>query len=272
MKTNKLTHLKSELNKYSKLAVAFSGGIDSTLLLHLAAQVVGNKNVVAITGFDDIFFENDLSFIKEYTKQNNIKLAVIKTNQLVNKKFISNGYDRCYHCRKLLFAEMKKAALKFKADVLLDGSNQDDLLDYRPGRKAAEELGIISPFISASITKKEIRTLSKSEKIKIWEKPSSPCAATRIAYGLEINKVRLKRIKQLEEMLWNMGFLHVRLRDHGDIARIEVPKNTISKLINHKDFDKIVNEIKAKGFFWVTVDASGFESGSMNKSLSSDKL
>jgi uncharacterized protein len=162
---------------------------------------------------------------------------------------------------------MKKVALKFKTNALLDGSNQDDLFDYRPGRKAAEELGIISPFILASITKKEIRALAKSEKIKIWEKPSSPCAATRIAYGIEINQNRLKRVKMLEEMLWNIGFSQVRLRDHGDIARIEVPKKEISKLVNHREFDKIITEIRSKGFYWVTVDANGFESGSMNRPI-----
>ena len=265
--TDKLAHLKNELSKYERVAVAFSGGVDSTLLLHLTAQIVGHKNVIAITGFSDVFFESDLSFIKEYTKQNKIKLAIVKTNQLADKKFTSNGRYRCYYCRKLFFDEIKKAALKFKAKVLFDGLNQDDLHDYRPGRKAAEEAGIISPFVAASITKDEIRTLAKSEGIAVWGKPSSPCAATRIAYNIEITKDRLDRIKILEQMLKNIGFLQVRLRDHGDIARIEVPKKEISKLINHKEFDKIVSEIRSKGFHWVTVDAGGFESGSMNRSI-----
>ena len=150
---------------------------------------------------------------------------------------------------------------------MFDGLNQDDLSDYRPGRKAAEEFGVISPFVLASITKKEIRTIAKTEGIIVWEKPSSPCAATRIAYDIEITKDRLNRIKILEQMLKNIGFLQIRLRDHGDIARIEVPKKEISKLINHKEFDKIVSEIRTKGFHWVTVDANGFESGSMNRAI-----
>jgi len=257
----KLKNLKKILKDMGSVLVAYSGGVDSSFLLKVATDVLGN-NVLAVTAVSPIYSKKQIREAKEFTQSNNIRHLMIKTFQYKNPLFIKNNYQRCYFCKRDLFLKLKKIAKKQKISYVVDGTNFDDQKDFRPGEKAKKELGIRSPLSEAKIKKEEIRILSKELGLNNYNNPSQACLASRIAYGDRISLYKLKRIEKAEDFLKSLGFKQVRLRDYSDLARIEVEKSQLSYLIKNRL--KICNFLKKLGFIYITLDLEGYRQGSMN--------
>jgi len=257
---SKFEKLKNYLNDFEKqgLCLAFSGGIDSTLLLYLCR----NMNILAITFDSDFQTKEEVEQTKSLCKKFGVKQIIIKQNVFDNPLVLDNPKDRCYHCKKFLFENAVRVAKENGLKTIIDGTNFDDLGVYRPGRKALKELGVISPFAKFEITKQEIREYAKDCGIEIFSKPSSPCLATRFPYGTKLTQEKLDVVEKGEQILKNLGFECCRLRLHDDIARIEILPEYFEKLILQKD--KLINELKSLGIKYITIDLEGFRSGSMD--------
>jgi len=260
----KLEDLKQILKKMENVAIAFSGGVDSSFLVKVAKDVLGDK-VLAITATSSIHPEFEIKDAKIFTAQNGIRHTIFKSEELKNENFKSNPPDRCYLCKKELFSAIKNIANKENIKYILDATNFDDLSDYRPGVKALEELEIISPLKDVKLTKEEIRALSKEMNLKSWNKPAFACLVSRIPYGIEITEKRLKMIERAEKYIMNLGISQVRVRYHDKIARIEINKNDIPLLLKHSD--EINAELKKLGFTYITRDLEGYRTGSLNEVL-----
>lgn len=258
---NKFQNLQKELEHLGEegICLAFSGGIDSTLLLFLCK----NTKIKAVT-FSSLFqSEEEITLAKQLCSQYGIDHSVVELNPLEDEHIKNNQKARCYHCKKKFFEKIKEYAKAHDLKNVIDGTNYDDLKEYRPGLKALEELDILSPFAKHKITKQEIRLYAKKCGIEIFNKPSTPCLATRFPYGTTIEPSKIEQIKLGEKILKNNGFQQNRLRIHGDIARIEIEKDKFSELL--KNNDKITKELKNIGFRYITLDMEGFRSGSMDR-------
>ena len=262
MNNEKLSKLEKELKKLGSVAVAFSGGVDSTFLLYVAKQVLGD-NVLAITVDGTAIPRKDIIDVINIADEEDIKHEIIKVNQLEIEGFKENGSDRCYVCKKALFSEIKRVAKEHGIENVIEGSNIDDLSDYRPGMKALEELGIISPMLEAGLTKQDIREYSREYDLKTAYKPSSPCLATRIKTGEEITEEKLKMIEEAEKYLIDTGSSQVRVRMIGDDASVEVRKDKVGKLFKRRE--KVEKKLKEIGFKNVHLDSKGYQKGHMNK-------
>ncbi len=262
----KLRILQNILKKMNSVLVAYSGGLDSSFLLKVAKDCLGDK-VFAVTATSETYTEKELEFAKKFCRRLNVKHKVINTKELSDKNFSSNPKERCYFCKKELFNRLKSIAKKNRIKNIIDATNADDRSDFRPGSKAKLELGILSPLDKAGVTKKEIRHLSKKFNLPSWDLPQMACLASRIQYGSKITKQRLKRVERAEEFLReDLGIKgNIRVRDYGNLARIEVDKSNIPFLIKGNGFTK---KIKQLGFEYVTVDLEGYRTGSMNLALS----
>jgi len=263
-KSVKFNNLLNHLKKYEQLAVAFSGGVDSTLLLK-ASQLALNDNIIAFTVKTPYIPDWEIEEAIEFTKQNNIRHKVYDFPFLHQLK--ENPKDRCYWCKSHLFKFMLDESKKEKIKTLVDGTNVDDLSDYRPGLKALKELQITSPFVDLNITKTEIRRFSLQLGLPTWEKPAYACLLTRIPYGQEIKNGELKRIEKAEKYLRSLGFNGSRVRLHGNLARIEIMKENLNDILNTGLFDQISTKLKESGFTYVTLDMEGYRTGSHNESL-----
>ena len=266
-KKEKLEALKERLKELDSVAVAFSAGVDSSFLLKVAHDVLGDK-CIAITGQAPFFSGWEQKEAIDFCKREGIKQLIVESTQLSDEKFTSNPSDRCYHCKKSLFQKMKDSALSEGISVLVEGSNLDDLGDYRPGLKAIEELGILSPLRDAGLTKQEIRELSKEMGLLTFDKPSFACLASRVPYGEEITPEKLKQIEKAEVFLMDLGFRNLRVRHHGTLARIEVPKSDMERVMKENVREEIVDGLKKIGFLYVTLDMQGYRMGSLNEVLS----
>lgn len=261
---NKLKKLKEILKDMESVLVAYSGGADSTLLLKVAHDTLGNK-VLAVTADSPTYPKEELMFSKRMAKRIGAPHKIIRTFELEDTRFISNPVNRCYFCKKELFGRLKKIAKEKKLNFVIDGSNESDKSDYRPGIKAKEEFKIRSPLADAGLTKDRIRALSKKLGLPTWNKPSLACLASRIPYGTGISKKILERIYKAEDILKKNGFNQVRLRDYDNLCRIEVSKNDIPCLINMRR--QIVGKFKKLGYNYITVDLEGYRTGSMNEAI-----
>ena len=266
-KKEKLEALKERLKELDSVAVAFSAGVDSSFLLKVAHDVLGDK-CIAITGQAPFFPGWEQKEAIDFCKREGIKQLIVESTQLSDEKFTSNPPDRCYHCKKSLFQKMKDVASEEGISVVVEGSNVDDLGDYRPGRKAIEELQILSPLLDVGLTKKEIRELSKDMGLPTFDKPSFACLASRVPYGEEITAEKLKQIEESEVLLMNLGFQNLRVRHHGTLARIEVPKSDMERVMKENVREEIVDGLKKIGFLYVTLDMQGYRMGSLNEVLS----
>ena len=257
-----LERLEERLKKLGKVAVSFSGGIDSSFLLYVANKVLGSKNVLAIIANGVMVPRKDYKEAIEFLKENNFKYKEIEFKPLEIKEFKENSKERCYFCKKNLMTKIKEEAIKNGFENVLDGKNQDDLKVYRPGNKVQEELEIISPLAETGFSKREIRNESKKLGIKIWDKPSNSCLATRFPYNTILNEESLRKVDLSEELLKELGIKKSRVRVHGDIARIEVEKEDFKIILKNLD---IVEKIKEIGFKYITLDLEGLKSGSFDK-------
>ncbi len=260
----KLKKLKQVLSEAKSALIAFSGGVDSTFLLSVAKEVLADK-ILAVTAKADIFPSYETREAKEIADSTGVNHIFLETAQLQATNFVNNPPDRCYICKKILFTNLLEIAKENNLNCVLDGSNYDDLSDYRPGAQAALELGIKSPLQEVKLTKAEIRMLSEKMGLKTWDKPPLACLATRIPYGEMITKEKLKRIDQAETFLLQSGTKGMRVRDHNDIARIEVAKDDIPGLLEPNYADKIVVHLKRLGYTYITVDLEGYRTGSLNE-------
>ena len=262
----KLMNLKEILGSMDSVVVGFSGGVDSTFLLKIAKDVLKDK-VIAVTASSSTFPKREMNEAISFAKQNNIKHMIVKSEELDIEGFSKNPKDRCFYCKKELFSKFIDIAKENGYKYVLDGSNTDDTKDYRPGMRASKELGIRSPLLEANMSKEDIRMLSKKMNLPTWDKPSFACLSSRVPYGEEITKQKLNMIEDSEEFLLKLGFKQVRVRHHGDIARIEVDPEEREKLFNIEVMDKISDRLKEIGFKYVTLDLDGYRTGSMNEVL-----
>ena len=260
------TLLKDNLIKCGKIAVAFSGGVDSTFLLKTAHDILGD-NAIAITAKSSLFPHREYEDTIHFCKRENIKQYFIEPNQLEFEEFVSNSKDRCYICKMVFFSEMKELAKKAGDYILTEGSNIDDLRDYRPGLRAIEVLNIISPLRDAGLTKSQIRDLSKEIGLSSWDKPSYACLATRNPYGDKVTEDKLKRVEFAEEYFHGLGFVQSRVRIHGLLARIELPEAELTKIFTKNIREEIISKFKNIGFSYVSLDIEGYRTGSMNEVL-----
>ena len=263
---SKLDKLKDYIRELGSLAVGFSGGVDSSLLLFVAHEVLGDK-ALAVTGVDFSVPERELEEAKAFCNKYGIRHIISRVNPLEIEEYRHNGPDRCYFCKHGIFTEIKKIADENGIEYLAEGSNMDDIGDYRPGLKAVAELSVKSPLREAGLTKEEIRMISKALGLPTWSKPAYACLASRFVYGEEITEEKLRMIDQAEQFLIEHGFLEERVRMHGNIARIEVPAKDITRLAEDGIREEVYKRFKEIGFMYVTLDMRGYRLGSMNETL-----
>jgi len=263
----KLDRLKVVFHEMGKVLVAYSGGVDSTFLLKVAKDTVGDRNVLAVTALSPLYPDRELAGAKKVAQEMGVRHLLIESNELEIEGFSKNPPNRCYYCKRGLFEELVNLAREETIPFIVEGSTLDDDKDHRPGRKAVQELGIRSPLKEAMLTKGDVRELSKALSLPTWDKPSFACLASRFPYGEEINVEGLKMVDEAEAFLFSLGFKQVRVRHYPNLARIEVYPEEISRLMEGSLREKVVNRLKEIGYQYVTLDLQGFRSGSMNEVL-----
>lgn len=262
----KFEKLKEILLNLKSVVIAFSGGVDSSFLLTVASEVLGEK-VLAVIAKSATYIKKECEGAVEFCESRNIKYRIITSEELEIPEFRKNPLERCYYCKHELFIKIKKIAYEVGFAAVADGTNADDVEDYRPGMKAARELVVISPLIDAELTKPEIRELSREMGLPNWDKPSMACLASRFPYGTEISFEKLKKVEKSEEILNRIGFRTIRVRHHDTIARIEVGKEELTRFLRADLRTEIVQELKKLGYKYITLDLEGYRTGSMNEVL-----
>ena len=262
----KLRRLREAIRRTGGLVIAFSGGLDSTLLAAVAAEVLGDR-AVAVTALSPTYPAAEQKEARQLAARLGIRHVIVDSNELKIPGFADNPVNRCYYCKRELFDVLTRVARRRKLPFVADGTNADDLRDYRPGRRAAEEKGVVSPLLEAGLTKDDIRRLSRTLGLPTADKPSFACLASRFPYGSRITERKLRAVDQVENAVRRLGFRQVRVRHHGDIARIEVEAGEIERLCRPASRGRIVKAAKAAGFLYVTVDLAGYRTGSMNEGL-----
>ncbi|MEI9478456.1 MAG: ATP-dependent sacrificial sulfur transferase LarE [Deltaproteobacteria bacterium] len=259
--------LKKVFEAMGKVLVAYSGGVDSSLLLKMAIDALGRENVLAVTALSPLYPERELTTAKKVAESMGVRHLLIESNELEIEGFSANPPNRCYYCKRELFEKLLDLARGEGIHFMVEGSTLDDEKDHRPGRVAIRELGIRSPLQEALFTKEDVRELSRALGLPTWDKPSFACLASRFPYGEEITPEGLKRVDEAEDFLFRLGFKQVRVRHYQDLARIEILKEEMERLMDPELRETVVSHLKKIGYTYVTLDLQGFRSGSMNEVL-----
>jgi uncharacterized protein len=264
--SERLERLRAELRTLGRVVVAYSGGVDSSLLLRVACETLG-ADALGVIGRSDSYAQRELDLALEQAAAFGAAVEVVTTGELADARFRSNPADRCYYCKDELYRRLGEVAARFGAAAILDGTIADDLADHRPGRRAADEREVRSPLVELGFNKADVRAGAAHYGLASAAKPASPCLASRIPYGTEITRDNLSMVERAEETLRLLGFEDLRVRHHGDTARIEVPLADLARLIEPRVRERVVEGLKRAGYRRVTVDLEGFRSGSLNQDL-----
>ena len=267
----KYRKLKERLRLMKRVLIAFSGGVDSTLLLYVARQVLPRNNVLAVTAVSEVLPRHEKADALSLAKKFDVEHLLIESIEMGNPHFTRNPTDKCYLCKKERYKSLAKLAAEHRISYVLDGENVDDLKDYRPGSAAARELGVLSPLSETGFTKAHIRSLSKNLGLPTWDKPSCACLASRIPYHNRISVQKLEQVDQGEAFLRSLNISgQVRLRHHGDLARIEILPQDLTKLLDEKTRRRVVSYFLSIGFSFVSLDLEGYSTGSLNRIVEDD--
>ena len=268
----KRDRLLETLRSYGSCAVAFSAGVDSTVLAK-AAQLALNDSALAVTGVSPSLASGELDEARRLASQIGIRHETIDTAEMQKSGYTANAPDRCYHCKSELYDQLQGLAKRLGVAVIVGGANADDLGDYRPGLTAAAERDVRSPLAECGLTKDDVRRLARFWGLSVWDKPAMPCLSSRVAYGVEVTPERLSMIDRAEQLLREHGLRTVRVRYHqGDLARLEVPPEALAELCEPNARETLLAELKSLGFRYVTLDLEGFRSGSHNEVLPLESL
>jgi uncharacterized protein len=264
---SKTDRLEAIIRSRPRAVVAFSGGVDSTLLLRIARDVLGPRNVIAVTGVSQTYTADEKRTARRFSRELGVEHVLIETDELASGDFSANPADRCYFCKRELLGRILDLARSRGLDAVYDASNVDDLSDYRPGRKALEESGVRSPLLEAGFAKKDVRLLSRRLGLPSWDKPANPCLASRVPYGTPITEDTLDKVRDGEAFIRKLGFPIVRLRHHGEMARIEVPAGDLARIVKPATARKIAARLRGLGYLWTALDIEGYRMGSLNRAV-----
>ena len=261
----RLEELEAIVAAHGSALVAFSGGVDSCLALAVAARALPEGKVLAVTSNNETYLPSELGQAEAFARSLGVEHLVVDTRELDDPNYASNPTNRCYFCKSTLYSDLHKMATERGYGCVVDGANKDDEGDYRPGRKAARELGVVSPLSIAGVTKAEVRELAKYLGLPTWDKPALACLSSRFPYGQEITPEKLAQVTRAEEFMRTRGYGQVRVRHHGEIARLEVGPDELERAFAERE--EISAELKDAGFLYVTLDLAGYKSGSLNAAL-----
>jgi len=270
MLDSKEKSLQDFIQLFKTVMVAYSGGLDSSLLLFMTLKTLGPERTWGVTSVSASLAADEKDAADKIAVEIGLpaeRHILIKTNEMSDPRYVSNNPDRCYFCKTELFSHLRKLAVDKNVDVIFDGTNLSDLSDYRPGRAAANEKKIVSPFVETGFTKEDVRVLARKYGLTFSEKPATPCLASRIPYGTEVTIERLRQIEAAELALRELGFKGFRVRYHHDVARLELSQNDILRIFENGVRQKIIDAIKNAGFRYASIDLEGYRQGSLNEGL-----
>jgi len=263
---SKLRHLEVRLGQLGSLMVAYSGGVDSAFLAATARRVLGDK-MLAVLADSPSLARRDFDQAIEFGRTQQIPLHIVATEELSRPEYQRNDANRCFHCKDELFQSMEALGAKLGFVRIAYGMNADDTRDFRPGQRAAEQHKVLAPLAEAGLTKLEVRFLSKAAGFPLWDRPAAPCLASRVEYGRAVTRELLEQVERAEESLRQLGFRELRVRHHGELARVEIARAELPRALSLEMLDAITAALKLAGFQYVTLDCGGFRSGSMNAVL-----
>ena len=262
----RLALLREWFARHARVVIAYSGGVDSSVLLRVAHEVLGER-AIGVIGRSDSYAAHELALALEQAACFGARVEVVTTGELADPNFRSNPTDRCYHCKSELYRELTVLAGKLEADVIVDGTILDDLGDWRPGRRAADEREVASPLAELGFDKRDVRAVAAHYRLASTDKPASPCLASRIPYGTEITRENLSMVERGEALIRALGFAECRVRHQGDAARIELPLGELARTLDPTLRQQLVEGLREVGYRFVTIDLEGFRSGSLNRGI-----